>query len=340
MQEDLVPIDAVVPGANGIIAVSQRQDYSIRFFDDAGKSLGSFGRQGGGPGEFDGIDRFGWVADTLWVGDRGLNRLTFVSANQTLIRSVLIPDKARFRGATTAGDFAFDFLIVYTVLSDGNVISAGQTRDGLAALIRMTSDGIVLDTVAVQTLPGSSGTVWFPGGGNASPPFSNIAYTAASPDGRLIVVAKASLEGNDAGTYTVTVVTVEGDTLYHRRYPFSGVEIPRAAADSAIEAMARRLSPANAAIYRREASIPPVYPPLRGVVISSDGSVCVRLRDTKDGRPYVLLDAAGALRGEITLPFNSTVAAASANSIWVLEQDENDVQSIVRYRVSITPGSP
>src|SRR5262245_24840967 len=37
---------------DGRIAVSQTQDRSVLFFDSTGRSVGKFGRQGEGPGEF------------------------------------------------------------------------------------------------------------------------------------------------------------------------------------------------------------------------------------------------------------------------------------------------
>jgi hypothetical protein len=48
---DLVPISWIAVSEEGTIAMIQRQDRSIRFFSPLGKSLGTFGRRGEGPGD-------------------------------------------------------------------------------------------------------------------------------------------------------------------------------------------------------------------------------------------------------------------------------------------------
>src|SRR3990172_8419254 len=85
-EHDLSPITWLTVSPTGNIAVSQPQDGLIRFFDARGSSLGSFGRKGRGPGEFDTPSRVGWIAETLWVGDMGTRRFTLVSPSRTLVR--------------------------------------------------------------------------------------------------------------------------------------------------------------------------------------------------------------------------------------------------------------
>jgi hypothetical protein len=85
---DLSPVTWLAASPRGIIAVGQTQDHLVRFFDAAGKPLGTFGREGEGPGEFRGMDFAGWFGDTLWVHDYGLRRFTFISPLRKLVRTV------------------------------------------------------------------------------------------------------------------------------------------------------------------------------------------------------------------------------------------------------------
>jgi hypothetical protein len=76
--EDLVPIQFVVVADDGGIAITQAQDAAVRFFTAEGEPAGRFGVQGEGPGEFLMTGRLGWLADTLWVFDPRVRRMTLI----------------------------------------------------------------------------------------------------------------------------------------------------------------------------------------------------------------------------------------------------------------------
>jgi hypothetical protein len=103
---------------------------------------------------------------------------------------------------------------------------------------------------------------------------------------------------------------------------------------AAHETRLRQTSPALAAAFRDGARLPPIYPPIAGLIAGRDGTVWIEQPGTQDRRTYFVVDAAGEPLGGIDLPRNSMVAAADREHIWVLERDENDVQSVVRYRVA------
>ena len=68
-----------------------------------------------------------------------------------------------------------------------------------------------------------------------------------------------------------------------------------------------------------------------------DNTLWIRMRDTAEGRPYRILDPSGELLGTLTLPLNSRIAVADLRQIWVIEIDELDVESVVRYRLQLSP---
>src|SRR5690606_19083312 len=111
-------------------------------------------------------------------------------------------------------------------------------------------------------------------------PFAIRPVFGVAPDGHRNMLISTSLGGGERGTIRVTAVDVWGDTLYVTEAPFTGVGIPRQVADSAIAARATfyRMNADLAAAYRQIARVPPVYPPVEGVVVGKDGAVWIKLR--------------------------------------------------------------
>src|SRR4051794_18935210 len=71
-QSQLLSIGLARLGPDGRVYVLDRVDRAIRVFDPTGRLVGTIGRRGAGPGEFQSINSFGWVGDTLWVMDGSL----------------------------------------------------------------------------------------------------------------------------------------------------------------------------------------------------------------------------------------------------------------------------
>src|SRR5438045_6555154 len=65
--EDFPDIMAVMVNRRGEMAVAISKDQQLRFYDAGGKKLGTFGRSGAGPGEFQQLNWLSWTADKLWT---------------------------------------------------------------------------------------------------------------------------------------------------------------------------------------------------------------------------------------------------------------------------------
>lgn len=338
MAEDLVPINWLAVSSDQRIAVAQGYDRAVRFFAEDGTPVGSFGREGEGPGEFTSVTRAGWLEDNLWVYDSRQRRFTIISPELTLAGIVSAPD-----GATSApedqGRFPESSYIYPQALYPDSGVQAVVMGGGDFAEVRVfgrvSSDGIITDMVAqvprVETsieIQNRSG-IW-----NHPLPFVIEPEHAVAADGSRIAVLTVTIEGADAGTYRVDMLDAAGDTLYSRRYGFRAVEIPRAVADSAI---ADRLSsiehPDLARAYHRDARVPPVYPPVRRLVIGRDGSLWIEKRRSQEGRPYLVLDSRGEPIGRVLAPLNASIRVADLDDVWTVESDEYGVESVVRYRL-------
>lgn len=347
-EADLVPIGGLAVDEDGVIAVLQSQDNLVRFFDAAGAPLGEVGGRGSGPGEFTGMASLGWFADTLWVFDVSQRRFTLISPERQFVRNVITPTQARPDPDRNPELPEYRMAMPQHLYADGTTFAvvlipvqaaAGEADADLATFVRLASDGVIESVVLryPRTEPGVTIRSANGGSASASMPFASRPWQHISPDGSRISLVHPFVEGPQAETFTVTSVSARGDTLFSRRYPFDGEPIPEIVADSVIEARARSLDeriPELAEAFRKEARVPPFYPPVEGIISGRDGSIWVRMRRSAEGRPYLVLDAQGEPLGSVTLPATSDISVADLTSLWVLESDENDVESIVRYRVA------
>jgi len=339
---DMVPIRAIAVAEDGTIAIAQSQDGHIRFHAADGRELARVGRQGEGPGEFTSITAMGWVADTLWAWDARQRRLGLVGPDLAFVRHLTMPaaivDAA---GVDARGRYAPG--TPEALLPDGSTIFTIESGlDELAAAVlsetsliaRAASDGVIS---AVLHRLGTGGLMVVTPRSEMSIPFANIPFRAVSPDGGAVAVGLASLDGPDSGTYAVTVVDSEGDTLVSRRYPFEGVTLPEAVADSVVGGMidfARGVDPGLAAAIPEQVRVPPVFPPLLGAVIGRDGTLFVQMYSGGQDQAYSVIAGDGAPIGSFALPAGARVAVGDRDRIWTIERDSLDVETVARYSVT------
>jgi hypothetical protein len=152
----------------------------------------------------------------------------------------------------------------------------------------------------------------------------------------------ASVEGEYSGTYEVTALDLEGDTVFVRRFPFPVEPLSQSVGDSAIQAGIARVEeffPNSdlADAVRRDGGYPPIYPPLVNLLLGSDGTVWIELRAQPEGVSYHAIDSDGNPIGTLALRPGSRISAAAMNEVWVIERDEVGMQSLVKYAVNWQP---
>ena len=82
---------------------------------------------------------------------------------------------------------------------------------------------------------------------------------------------------------------------------------------------------------------PPVYPPLQSLTVGRDGSLWIQMRQpglAAQERFWLVLDAKGEPFGTLVAPATLSIVTADLSTFWGFEVDADDVQSIVRYRVT------
>lgn len=334
---DLSPVGAIAVARNGSLAVAQPQDHLIRFFDSRGTPLGAVGRSGAGPGEFRTIARLGWRGDTLWAFDQGLSRLTLISPERKFLRAVPLirtvtdvdpkSEPVQIMGALALYADGTQLLAAFLPRARPSWARPAFDAGSRNVLPRVTPEGVVkyLSGWAPEDPCGFDLTAL---NSNCARPLASV-----SPDGDRIAFVTMATVGSDSGSYRVTVLGAKGDSVFSRRLPFAARAIPARFTDSlrALDAARPRqtLPPGTEA----RLGTPKIFPPIQRAILGRDGTVL--LSYTTDGAlaQHLLLSSTGQPLGMVSLPVNVKVLAVSRDTLWGTAADENDLQSIVRFRL-------
>ncbi len=325
---------------DGMIAVTQPLENSIRFFSSTGQALGTIGRAGAGPGEFRYVGYLLWTGDTLWVADRVLNRITLMSPPKQVLGTVPLLRAATYAPSRGIPPVEFTSPFPQARYSGGLMLFSAIQWDrartewlppsyvrGEYPLLLVDQNGQVKKVLGFSPSGRSCSE------GAITIPFCAEPHEAYAADGGRIAFATVEGSGGGKGTYRVVTLNHRGDTVFNRSYPFTPIPIPRAAIDSA---RARRVKGATGADARADAErmrIPTVYPPLRDLVVGRDGTVWVEIRSITAERRWQVLAPDGKPIGEVSLPSNVTLKVAQRDRIWALLESEDGEQGIASYAI-------
>jgi hypothetical protein len=342
---DLVPVGWLGVSRTSILAVFQPQDRKIRFFDLSGDAVLSFGGPGEGPGEFRRLSSGGWISDTLWVADGQLNRVTLISAEGRLVRTLPLGpvrpsqrDSARFPPFPRVQALAVypgDTLLVAAMLPAGDPRGAAfQGTPFLRVSSEGTALGLVLDTphdpsAVSLNINGMFVTV--------AVPFAARPLWAVASDGSRIAVVSTNVSESEQPTFDVAAFDARGNELFREKFPFEPTRIPKHVADSVTAswaAAAPRPEVRRAIEAEVRPRVPPVYPPIASVLIGDDGRLWIGLRQTVRGNAWLVLDSDGDAVGWVEFPSNTLLRHADAEHVWAVERDELHVESVVRFRLT------
>lgn len=343
-EHDLVPFDvqssgAIAVGRDGSIAINQMQDRVVRFFSADGETRGEFGGEGAGPGEFERPVQLGWLEDSLWIYDAGLHRITLLTPQRDLARTIPVKPGARPPPGSEDRIPGAEFASVIGLRGGGALIAHVMPYwDRSPEGFRQHTFFAALDEAGTITrvlarIPSGEVSV-MADGGSASIPFANRTVEAASRDGSMAAFARATI-AIDAPSVAVHLFSDTGDTLFVRSYPIDLVPLPASVRDSVADRFASRLtfSTSLADAMRREVGKITVHPPLQDLIVGRDGTVWIALASRNGERPYLALAPEGEALGRVHLAERSRIAEAERGRVWVIEKDEFDVESLVRYRV-------
>jgi hypothetical protein len=357
--ESLNGFGTVLVGSDGRVVIPQAREGQFLFYDSRGNKLGAFGRVGRGPGEFDGSGvplLLGWRGDTLWIHDFNQRRITFVSPDLKLVRTeawreapnVPRPPATRESGPppilrpaalypdnSQLAQYSFGAPDPTTgLISDNRYIIVGPKGDIVREVLR------VPPTTTRVGIKGPWGVAM------ADVPFASQPFARVSPTGSHVAVVSAATASGTQGSYTITLIRMTGDTAFSKAFPYTAVLIPAKAKADELEARLQRgrrrptegpdagAWPTEELVEKVRPLIPAFYAPVRDVRVGNDDSIWLWMHDDDPTPRYRVVDSRGTLRGEVLLPPRSSVVAASTSQLWLIERDQDDVPSLVRYRIS------
>ena len=339
--EDFSMIGRLYVGPQQEIVVPEPQDMRFRLYDSTGTLVARIGRRGEGPGEFQHLGSVFWAADTMIAYDARQDRVTYLLADGTLVRTEGVP----FRAPNWGGGSGFHAFDPTAVDDEGAMLgvayASGVSTDGTwessgQVVLRVSRDGKPRVVGSPPQFDDERWSVTVSGVTNFVP-FVFWPRTEIAPDGSRFLFATTDQSTLD-GTFDLTMLHPGGDTVFSRVHVYGGEPIPAAALDSAIAATrseSGRLRRARAMARERA---PAVYAPT-DVTLGLDGTVWLELRPTDRGTRVVVLSETGDSIASLLLPPRSKIRQASLTHVWVTETDELGLASVVRYRVIRSPGT-
>lgn len=340
---------------DGRIYSAHRQDAAIFVHDRDGDRLARIGREGEGPGEFQGLGALGFLGDTLWAFDFSLSRASYFTPDGELLGTLSVPVKFRPDPESPSPPRP------YGLLPDGRVFGmspawsnevAAGTLTEVPAVV-MDTLGNVLDTLYVRepsvwAIQNPTGPVSY--GSYRSQPFADEPIFAHSPREPAYVVVHRRVAGDESTTYRVARITFAGDTVFDRTFAYEPVAIDPAYPDRLVEAFAADVAGSDfgnppglreaAAWARENLYVPAHYPPVEGALVGLDETTWLRLggaapeSETVD---WLILDPGGEPLGRAALPARLQLEVARRDRVWGSTVDDVDVPYIVRYGITATP---
>jgi hypothetical protein len=294
------------------------------------------GRPGSGPGEFQYVATVTALArDSVFVYDPGLRRTTVYAPGT---------DKPAYSTQLSSGQTTLPYW-AQPAGSQGQMVAVFKTARGdvperkngtaPAEVLRLlNADGsiardslVLMPEVQMLDIDNAEGR------GVLHYPFARSSAFALSRGGVIYHAWTDSLH--------FTAYGLDGRRLREFRVPHT----PRAVSSNEIDSVVQRLAkpPFSEATLRRalrEAGAR-TWPAFRGFFVDDQERLWVALTPASDDADleWLVLGPSGQRLGSLRLPQSITLGAVRGNRAYAVARDENDVESIVVYQLTSTPGA-
>lgn len=325
---------ALTPG--GSVIVSDALGQELRLFDRDGNFVRAIGGPGGGPGEFSTAPTITGVSgDTVAAFDRQASRITFFDLSGRMLGTVSL---------RTDAIGAADALIR---MADGTYAAQSRWVDPDAAtafhemrleldsavIMRLASNGDVLDTVQIMPDRTRARIVQDAGGGRVRTMQANSPYSVraviASPGVGMIVGHSGVFElrffGMDSSLDAILRVRgVDHPATAREIRAHQEAAIAADIGDQELDPNVRRLN---------LDFLPERLPSFTNVLVSDGGDVWVGLSeyDLSSGMDWLVFEPTGALLGSVHTPPELRLRAVRADYVVGFVLDELDVPFVRRY---------
>jgi hypothetical protein len=318
--------------SDGTLVVADGQANELRAYDAQGRWLRTLGRQGSGPGEFNGLGSvFLLPGDSIAAYDGGAGRLTVFAPSGALARTANVAPLDGRLPPKPLGAFADGSLVVAPAFNPMFTASPKPSRDTMP-LARYSAHGAQAGSLGriageeTVTIVGGSGEDRFATRGPV--PFGRGTHVAVAGT-RLLIADNARYELAEHGA----------DGRLVRLVRRAADPEPVTDADRAAWAEQQRQGASGRFRQMRErltAAMP--FPEHKswfaGVRLDAAGNAWVQRHAAPDaGTPWEVFDAEGRLLGTVTTPTGLRVTQIGADFVVGVWKDELDVAHVRVHRL-------
>ena len=322
----LFTVTSVAEDPQGRFYVLNSGDRRIVAFDSTGAYLHTIGKEGRGPGEFVAPRTLAAVgSDALYVIDLVQRRISrfrrsdggFLSDLPLSSSPVLVPRDVR---ATLSGVVAVEFQPGPTAAGGGRVKPRIARVDTVSGELS-SADVVELDTTPRLENSTKSGT-----GSRVvvtSAPFAPKPVWALDSRGKVVF-------GNGA---EFVVWRAEGPRV-DVAFRAQGTRQPVTERDKE-----EYFENPMAQAMRGQIQFPRTKPFFTGLMVDPDDRVWLEVPSANPGRVWEVREPSGRRLGTVTLPRKAYLRAVGRNTLYVLTRDEDDVETLHRYRLHRPQGA-
>jgi hypothetical protein len=309
--------------AEGRLWIFESQAQELRVFDADGAHVRTIGREGGGPGEFAGVIGMTWARDgNLWLVDPSNARISiidtagsYVGSHGTIGGWMYVPWPG---GVDTEGRF-------WNFSPD-----MSRAPEPTIVMIAYDDDMNPLDTAQVPEYPGEREV--FELRNEDSHMMTGVPFTPSlewrfDPRGYMWFML--------TGEYSITQLSLEGDTLRRISREYEPLRVTQADVDSAMAGLDWFIR--NGGKVDR-ARIPGTKPATEEFLLDDEGNIWVLpvTGPAEEGRVVDIFDPEGRYLGRIGLPFMLSTNPPPVfrdGYLYAVTEDELEVPYVVRARI-------
>lgn len=334
-------IQHIAVGDDGSLFVAERLTDEIKVFDAAGEPTAILGGRGGGPGEFTGLERLGWLGRSLWAVDRTSQTITLFELPSGRANTIGFRGPVHPPGARPLRPLAFfpdsSVLGIPTIAADqwasGEISATPVLRYSLDARTFTVLDSLDRRNGLVRILLGGRRLYQF------EQPINYNSLWDVSADGEaLVIVHMEEPQDNDRGSFRVIKIGRGG---FEKAYRYTPRRLEEGVIERFTSGQARVLSRLGYSqrqameVARDSLRLPRYTPPVTEVVAGRDGTIWLRRAepDRTSTVDWLLLDSGGTIRGTVVAPKRLRVMEATQSTAWGVQLDQMDVAYVVRARV-------
>jgi hypothetical protein len=325
---EFIQVRSISTSSRGELAVLQGTEPFILFFDAKGRFLRAIGKRGSGPGEFRAPRVIGRRADSLWVWDGALARITVFGPTGDLGRTVLLPsadqgtllNDGRITVHTIRNYSNFvpkkDYLTVRVVdQSRSNLETPMFSADFRYAVFQYERAGASI--VGLQ-------------------PFEDGPLFAPASDGSGFILVHRSVTASRSPVFTVDRIGTKGEILFSSSIGYKPKPITGRHITEAVSFLLDQGPPAKEAGLERRIraaiTIPRQLPPVTFVTVGADGSIWLRREESVSGETtWTVLDAHGVRLFDVALKKDVWPQCGTRTGFWAVQVTEEGAESLVLY---------